>query len=92
MGGRPIRPLRNIGTESHGFGIRVLAAIGFCPLTAMSGRPETASFVTERDREPGVGRAGTVVLRGSTISVCQPAPAQIRPYVPGQMAAGVYRI
>jgi hypothetical protein len=41
---------------------RVLAAIGFCSLTAMSGRPETASFVTERNWEPGVGRAGTVSI------------------------------
>jgi len=43
----------------------MLATIGFCPLTAMSGRPATAGFVTERDREPGVGRAGTV-------SICSP--------------------
>jgi hypothetical protein len=27
----------------------VLAAIGICPLAAISGYPETASFVTERD-------------------------------------------
>jgi hypothetical protein len=47
----------------------VLAAIGICPLAAISGYPETASFVTERDYRSWRGRAGNRLVRSSLAAV-----------------------
>jgi hypothetical protein len=46
-----------------------LAAIGICPLAAISGYPETASFVTERDYGSWRGHAGNRLVRSSLAAV-----------------------
>jgi hypothetical protein len=46
-----------------------LTAIGICPLAAISGYPETASFVTERDYGSWRGRAGNRLVRSSLAAV-----------------------
>ena len=43
----------------------MLAAIGICPLAAISGYPETASSVTERDYGSWRGPAGNRLVRSS---------------------------
>ena len=40
-----------------------MAAIGICPLAAMSGRPAMASFVTERDPGSGMDASGNRLVR-----------------------------
>jgi hypothetical protein len=40
--------LRNIGTESHGFGIRVLAAVGFCPAAGHERSPRLQQMPRDR--------------------------------------------
>jgi hypothetical protein len=47
----------------------VLAAIGICPLAAISGYPETARFVTERDYGSWRGHAGNRLVRSSLAAV-----------------------
>jgi hypothetical protein len=48
---------------------RLLAAIGICPLAAISGYPETASFVTEAVTGSWRGRAGNRLVRSSLEAV-----------------------
>jgi hypothetical protein len=47
----------------------VLAAIGICALAAISGYPETASFLTECDYGSWRGRAGNRLVRSSLAAV-----------------------
>jgi hypothetical protein len=50
-------------------GTQLLAAIGICPLAAISGYPETASFVTECGYGFWRGRAGNRLVRSSLAAV-----------------------
>jgi hypothetical protein len=56
----------------------VLAAIGICPLAAMSGCPETASFVMECDQGSWCGCAGNRLVRpGLAAATTAPDPTRI---------------
>jgi len=55
----------------------LLAAIGICPLAAVSGRPETANFVTDRNQGSWRGLTGNRLVR-SGLAATRSAPDPTR--------------